>query len=83
MAASDYLNWPPAGTSSWPRTSASLEEMHMASELLRAPEAAQRLGLPTKELLRLIYGRKIRHVMAEGIAHVPEEAVEDFRGKGS
>ena len=55
----------------------------MTDELLRAPEAARRLGVPTKELLRLIYERKIRYVMVKGIAHVPEEAVEEFRGKQS
>jgi hypothetical protein len=55
----------------------------MTDELLRAPEAARRLEMPTKELLRLIYERKIRYVMVKGIAHVPEEAVEEFRGKAS
>lgn len=55
----------------------------MATELLRAPEAARRLGIPTKELLRLVYERKIRYVMVKGIAHVPETAVEEFRGRAS
>lgn len=32
----------------------------MAAEILRAPEAARRLEMPTKKLLRLIYERKIR-----------------------
>lgn len=58
-------------------------EVYMTDELLRAPEAARRLEMPTKELLRLIYERKIRYVMVKGIAHVPEEAVEEFRGKAS
>lgn len=58
-------------------------EVRMTDDLLRAPEAARRLGVPTKELLRLIYERKIRYVMVKGIAHVPEEAVEEFRGKAS
>ena len=53
----------------------------MASELLRAPEAAHRLGIPTKELLRLIYDRKIRYVVVKGIAHVPDDAVEEYRAK--
>ena len=51
----------------------------MTAELLRAPEAARRLEMPTKELLRLIYERKIRYVMVEGIAHVPGDAIEEFR----
>ena len=37
----------------------------MPAELLRATAAAKRLGLPTKELLRLVYERKIRYVMVE------------------
>jgi excisionase family DNA binding protein len=53
----------------------------MAAELLRAPEAARRLEIPTKELLRLIYERKIRYVMVKGIAHVPDDAVEEYRAK--
>ena len=55
----------------------------MAVELLRASEAARRLDMPTKELLRLIHDRKIRFVMVEGIAHVPVDAVEEFRAKAS
>lgn len=45
----------------------------MAAELLRAPEAARRLEMPKKELLRLIYERKIRYVMVKGIAHIPDD----------
>jgi hypothetical protein len=56
-------------------------EVKMAVELLRAPEAARRLDIPTKELLRLIYERKIRYVMVKGIAHIPDDAVEEFRAK--
>ena len=51
----------------------------MSCEPLRATEAARRLGIPTKELLRLIYERKIRYVMIEGIAHVPADALEEYR----
>jgi hypothetical protein len=51
----------------------------MSAELLRAKKAASRLDLPTKELLRLIYERKIRYVMIDGIAHIPEDAVEEYR----
>ena len=38
---------------------------------LRAAQAAQRLGIPTKELLRLVYERKIRCVIVDGIARRP------------
>lgn len=50
---------------------------------LRAAQAARRLGIPTKELLRLVYERKIRYVMIDGIAHVPIDAVEEYRSKAS
>ena len=55
----------------------------MAAELLRATEAAKRLDIPTKELLRLIYNRQIRYVMVKGIAHVPEDAIGEFRSQAS
>ena len=51
----------------------------MADTALRATEAARRLGIPTKELLQLIQGKQIRYVMVDGIAHVPEAAVEEYR----
>ena len=50
---------------------------------LRAAQAARKLGIPTKELLRLVYERKIRYVMVDGIAHVPIDAVEEYRSKAS
>ncbi|MHB1925268.1 MAG: hypothetical protein ACYCSJ_11300 [Acidimicrobiales bacterium] len=49
--------------------------------LLRAPEAAKRLGIPTKEMLRLMLYRQIRYVMVEGIAHVPVDAIEEYRAQ--
>lgn len=55
----------------------------MSAEVLRATEAARRLGIPTKELLRLIYERQIRYVMIEGIAHVPPDALDEYRAKAS
>lgn len=51
----------------------------MSAEPLIAAVAARRLEVPTKELLRLIYERKIRYVMIDGIAHVPEDAVDEYR----
>ena len=51
------------------------------SEALRATDAAKRLSIPTKDLLRLIYDRKIRYVMVDGIAHVPEDAIEEYRSR--
>ncbi|HXC76053.1 MAG TPA: excisionase family DNA-binding protein [Candidatus Acidoferrum sp.] len=55
----------------------------MANEPLRATEAARRLGISTKELLTLVHERKIRYVMVEGIAHVPVDAVDEYRAKTS
>ena len=55
----------------------------MTTELLRAPEAARRLGTTTKEVLRLIYERKIRYVMVDGIAHIPGDAIDEYRSKAS
>ena len=50
---------------------------------LRAAQAARRLGITTKDLLRLVYERKIRYVMVDGIAHIPIDAVEGYRSKAS
>ena len=54
-------------------------EVGMATELLRGPEAPQRLGVPTKELLRLVPEPQIRYVMVDGIAHIPDDAFQDTR----
>lgn len=56
-------------------------EVQVATDLLKASEAARRLGIPTKELLRLVHERKIRFVMVKGIAHVPADAIQEFRSK--
>jgi excisionase family DNA binding protein len=55
----------------------------MATDNLRASEAARRLGMPTKELLRLVYERKIRFVMVEGVAHIPSDAIDEYRAQAS
>jgi len=55
----------------------------MPAEALRASEAARRLDMPTKDLLRLIHERRIRYVMVRGIAHVPEDAIEEYRRTAS
>jgi excisionase family DNA binding protein len=51
----------------------------MPDELLRASEAARRLNMSTKELLRLISNRQIRYEMSDGIAHIPSDALEEYR----
>jgi hypothetical protein len=55
----------------------------MSTELLRASEAARRLDIQTKELLRLVHGRQIRHEMIDGIAQIPTGALDDYRAHGS
>ncbi|MCJ7673011.1 MAG: excisionase family DNA-binding protein [Acidimicrobiia bacterium] len=55
----------------------------MSSDALRATEAARRLGIPTKELLRLVHDRRIRFVMIDGIAHIPLDALEEYRARAS
>jgi len=52
-------------------------------ELVRASEAARRLDMSTKELLRLVHGRQIRYEMVDGIAHIPTDALEDYRARAS
>ena len=53
----------------------------MPAEALRASEAARRLGISTRELVQLIYDRKIRYVMVDGIAHVPDDAIDEYRSR--
>lgn len=54
----------------------------MASELLRASEAARRLDVPTRELLLLLLlQRRNRYEMVDGIAHVPADALEEYRSR--
>lgn len=55
----------------------------MTADALRASEAARRLEISTKELLRLIHRREIRYVMVDGIAHVPEDAVDEYRSRAA
>ncbi|MHB8463764.1 MAG: excisionase family DNA-binding protein [Acidimicrobiales bacterium] len=55
----------------------------MAAEMLRVSEAARRLTIPTKEVLRLVHERKIRFVMIRGIAHIPSDAIDEYRAKAS
>ncbi len=55
----------------------------MAEQPLRASEAARRLGIPTRDLLVLVRERRIRYVMQDGIAHIPVEAVDEYRSPSS
>ena len=55
----------------------------MSSDALRASEAARRLGISTRDLLVLVRDHKIRYVMVDGIAHVPIDALDEYRAKAS
>ena len=50
--------------------------MPAAALRLRGPTP---LGLPIKDLLGLLHDRKIRYVTVDGIAHVPEDALQEYR----
>jgi excisionase family DNA binding protein len=55
----------------------------MNDKPLRATEAARELGISTRQVVRLIHDRKIRYVMVEGIAHIPHDAVDEYRSQAS
>jgi hypothetical protein len=55
----------------------------VSTELIRASEAARRLDMSTKDLLRLVLHHEIRYEMVDGIAHVPTDALEEYRAKAS
>jgi hypothetical protein len=70
-------------TSAVSLASTTRQEAPMEAEPLRATEAARRMGIPTRELLRLVYEHRIRYVMVDGIAHVPEDAIAEYEAKTS
>jgi hypothetical protein len=39
--------------------------------------------MSTRDLVRLVYERKIRYEMLDGIAHIPSDALEEYRAKAS
>jgi excisionase family DNA binding protein len=62
--------------------SITMKEAPMA-EALRATQAARNLGIPTKELQRLVHEHKIRYVMVRGMAHIPVDALDEYRKRSS
>jgi hypothetical protein len=40
-------------------------------------------GVWAETLLRLVHERQIRYVMVNGIAHVPDDALEEYRARAS
>jgi hypothetical protein len=58
-------------------------QVPMSSEALRASEAARRLQVSSKEVLRLSYDRKIRYVAVDGSAHVPQDAIDECQSRAA
>jgi len=51
----------------------------MSTEPLRIGAVAKLLDVPSRQIVQLIYDRRVPFVMHEGIAHVPAEALDDYR----
>ena len=54
------------------------DEAHQRGALT-ITEASQRLGVDGKDLIRALREGRIRYVTVEGIAHIPEDALQEFR----
>jgi hypothetical protein len=48
-------------------------------QALRAPEVGRRLGITTKDVLRLMHAHELRTVTIDGIAHVTEDGLDEYR----
>ena len=46
---------------------------------LTITEASRRLGLDGRDVIRAMREGRIRYVMVEGIAHIPEDALDESR----
>ena len=55
----------------------------MPADLLLASEAARQLDMSTRDLVGLVHERKIRYEMVDGIAHIPSDALAEYRAKAS
>jgi hypothetical protein len=51
----------------------------MSSEPLPIGRAAILLDAPTRAIVQLIYDRRVRFVMHNGMAHVPQDALDEYR----
>lgn len=51
----------------------------MDSEPLRVGAVAKLLDTPTRKIVQLIRDRRVPYVMYKGIAHVPEDALDEYR----
>ncbi|HEV3363321.1 MAG TPA: excisionase [Acidimicrobiia bacterium] len=57
--------------------------IRMAVEIPGMAEAAERLGITTRQMVQLVYDREIRYVIVDGIPRIPEDAIEEYRRKAS
>jgi len=57
----------------------SIAERARQQGALTVVEAARRLEVKGVELIQAMRERRIRYVMVEGIAHIPEEAIDEYR----
>ena len=51
----------------------------MDPEPLRIGAVAKLFDLPSRQIVQLIYDRRVPYVMHKGIAHVPQGALDDYR----
>jgi len=57
----------------------SIAERARQQGALAVVEAARRLEVEGVELIQAMRERRIRYVMVEGIAHIPEDAIDEYR----
>jgi excisionase family DNA binding protein len=55
----------------------------MTVEIPGMAEAAERLGITTRQIVQLVYDREIRYVIVDGIPRIPEDAIDEYRRKAS
>lgn len=55
------------------------DEPTPTTEPLRLTQAARALELPTRDVTRLVHEHKIRYVVIDGIAHIPADAIDEYR----
>jgi hypothetical protein len=41
-------------------------------------EAARRLDVPSREIVEAVFHRRIRFIMVDGIAFIPEDALSEY-----
>ncbi len=57
----------------------SIAEQARQQGALTIVEAARRLDVEGVELIQAMRERRIRYVMVQGIAHIPEDAIDEYR----